>query len=171
MLNVKSPPLDNVHVRQAISWAIDRQELLTNVSKGIGVIAQGPISPSSWAFNSSFMPYTHNIATAKSDLTQSGISGKVAFTLLIASGSPITVQEAQFIQSELDAAGITVNIKQETFATLLSDTQAHNFQAALLGWSGRPDPDGNTYSWFHTGGGDNDMQYSNPQVDALLEDE
>ncbi len=76
---------------------------------------------------------------------------------------------AQFIQSELAPAGITANIKQETFATLLSDTDSHNFQAALLGWSGRPDPDGNMYSWFHTGGGFNNMQYSNPQVDSLLE--
>src|SRR5437660_12449643 len=93
----------------------------------------------------------------------------VTFTLLIPSGSPLTSQEAQFIQSELQPAGITVNIQQETFATLLSDTDSHNFQAALLGWSGRPDPDGNMYSWFHTGGGNNSMQYSNPQVDALLE--
>jgi peptide/nickel transport system substrate-binding protein len=93
----------------------------------------------------------------------------VSFTLLIASGDPLGQQEAQFIQSELQPAGIAVTIKEEVFATILSDTQAHNFQAALVGWSGRPDPDGNTYSWFHTGGGNNTMQYSNPQVDTLLE--
>jgi len=75
------------------------------------------------------------------------------------------------VQSELQPAGITVNIKQETFATLLNDTDpsTHNFQAAILGWSGRPDPDGNMFSWFHTGGGFNSMLYSNAQVDALLE--
>lgn len=93
----------------------------------------------------------------------------MTFTMLIASGSPLATQEAQFIQSELQPAGITVNIKPEVFSTLLTDTQTHNFQAALVGWSGRPDPDGNTYSWFHTGGGNNTMQYSNPQVDSLLE--
>jgi peptide/nickel transport system substrate-binding protein len=62
-----------------------------------------------------------------------------------------------------------MNIHQETFSSLLADSAAHNYQAALLGWSGRPDPDGNMYSWFHTGGGFNDMQYSNPQVDTLLD--
>ncbi len=167
MLNTKVAPFQNVHARRAVEWGVNRQEILNTVLKGIGVVAQGPISPSSWAFNKSFAPYTYNMSNAKSELAQTG--GSLTFTLLIASGSPLNVQEAQFIQSELQPAGITVNIKQETFATLLSDTDSHNFQAALLGWSGRVDPDGNMYSWFHTGGGNNSMQYSNPQVDSLLE--
>ena len=108
--------------------------ILDSVLKGIGVVAQGPISPASWAYDSSFAPYTYNINTAKAELTQAGASG-VSFTMLIPSGSPLQTQEAQFIQSELQPAGITVNIQQETFATLLSDTDSHNFQAALLGWS------------------------------------
>ncbi|GAC1563894.1 MAG: ABC transporter substrate-binding protein [Ktedonobacteraceae bacterium] len=169
MLNTKATPFQDAHVRRAVEWGVNRQEILTNVLKNIGVVAQGPLSPSSWAYNSSFAPYTYNVNNAKSELSQGNVSGSVSFTLLVASGSPLNVQEAQFIQSELQPAGITVNIKQETFATLLSDTDSHNFQAALLGWSGRPDPDGNMYSWFHTGGGNNSMQYSNPKVDALLE--
>lgn len=170
MLNTKVAPLDTLAIRQAVAWGINRQEILTSVLKGIGVLAQGPISPASWAFNSSFSPYTYDVNKAKAALAQAGKASGVSFTLIIPSNSPLNTQEAQFIQSELQPVGITVNIKQETFATLLSDTQTHNFQAALLGWSGRPDPDGNLYSWFHTGGGNNSMQYSNPKVDALLED-
>jgi peptide/nickel transport system substrate-binding protein len=168
MLNTKAVPFTNVHVRRAIEWGVNRQEILDSVLKDIGVVAQGPISPASWAYDSSFAPYTYNINNAKAELSQAAASA-LSFTLLISSGSPLQTQEAQFIQSELQPAGITVNIQQETFATLLSDTDSHNFQAALLGWSGRPDPDGNMFSWFHTGGGNNSMQYSNPQVDALLE--
>jgi peptide/nickel transport system substrate-binding protein len=169
MLNVKAAPLDNVHIRRAIEWGVNRQEIVNTVLKGIGVVSQGPLSPASWAYSSSIAPYSYNISNAKSELAQAGKPGGVTFTLLIPSGSPLNTQEAQFIQSELQPAGITVNIKQETFATLLSDTNAFNYQAALLGWSGRPDPDGNMYSWFHTGGGFNTMQYSNPKVDALLD--
>ena len=168
-LNTKAAPLDNVNVRQAIAWAVNRSEILNTVLKGVGVLAQGPLSPGSWAYDSSFTPYSYDVNKAKALLQQAGVSN-VSFTLLIASGSPLTTQEAQFIQSELQPAGITVDIKPEVFATLLTDTQNHNFQAALVGWSGRPDPDGNTYSWFHTGGGNNTMQYSNSQVDSLLED-
>jgi peptide/nickel transport system substrate-binding protein len=170
MLNVKAAPLNNVHVRRAIEWAVNRQEIVTSVLKNVGTVAQGPIPPSSWAYDSSFAPYSYNINQAKAELAQAGDTKGVTFTMLIASGSPLNTQEAQFIQAELQPAGITMNIKQETFATLLSDTNAYNYQAALLGWSGRPDPDGNMYSWFHTGGGFNTMQYSNPQVDKLLED-
>lgn len=167
MLNTKAAPLNNLAVRQAIEWGVNRQEILSGVLKGIGVVSQGPIPPSSWAYSSGFAPYSYDVNKAKSLLTQAGKTN-VSFTLLIPSGSPLNAQEAQFIQSELQPAGITVNIKQETFAALLSDTETFNFQAALLGWSGRPDPDGNMYSWFHTGGGNNSMQYSNPKVDALL---
>lgn len=169
MLNTKVAPLNNVHVRQAIEWGVNRQEIVTTVLKNIGVVAQGPLSPASWAYSSSFAPYSYNVSNAKAQLAQAGKASGVSFTLLITSGSPLNAQEAQFIQSELQPAGITVNIKQETFTALLNDTSAFNFQAALIGWSGRPDPDGNMYSWFHTGGGFNDMQYSNPKVDSLLE--
>jgi peptide/nickel transport system substrate-binding protein len=168
-LNVSVAPLNNVHVRRAIEWGVNRDEILNTVFKGVGVLAQGPLAPGSWAFNNSFAPYHYDINQAKAELQMAGVPQGVTFTLLIPSGSPLATQEAQFIQSELQPAGIKVTIQQETFATLLSDTQAHHFQAALLGWSGRPDPDGNTYSWFHTGGGNNNMLYSNPQVDALLE--
>jgi peptide/nickel transport system substrate-binding protein len=168
MLNTQAPPLNNVNVRQAIAWGVNRDEILNTVLKGVGVTAQGPLSPGSWAFDSSFAPFSYDVDKAKAALQQSGQSN-VSFTLLIASGSPLGTQEAEFIQAELKPVGITVNIKEEVFATLLDDTAAHNFQAALVGWSGRPDPDGNTYAWFHTGGGFNDMQYSNPQVDSLLE--
>jgi len=169
-LNTKVAPFDNIHVRRAVEWAVDRQEILTTALHGVGVESQGPIPPSSWAYDSGFKPYTHDIDKAKAELSQAGMSSGVSFTLLISSGSPLLQQQAQLLQSELQPAGITVNIKQETFATLLDDTSSHHFQAALLGWSGRVDPDGNMYGWFHTGGGFNDTQYSNTQVDAFLDD-
>lgn len=168
MLNVAKPPFNNVHVRRAVAWGVNRDEILKTVNKGVGVVAQGPIPPTSWAFNSKFAPFTYDVNKAKAELQQAGMT-TVSFTLETVSGSALATQQAQFLQSELQPAGINLTIKQETFSTLSDDTQTHNFQAAVLGWSGRPDPDGNMYSWFHTGGGFNDMQYSNPTVDKLLE--
>jgi peptide/nickel transport system substrate-binding protein len=166
VLNTKAPPFDNVHVRRAIQWGVNRQEIVKDFFKGLSIVAQGPIPTISWAYNRSFAPYTYSISIAKSELAQGGVPGGISFTLLIQIGFS---EEAQFIQAELQPAGILVNIRQETLAALLSDVETHNFQAALYGWSGRPDPDGNMYSWFHSGGGFNYMQYANPQVDALLE--
>jgi peptide/nickel transport system substrate-binding protein len=173
MLDTKKAPLDDVHVRRAIAWAVNRDEIVSSVLLNNGVVAQGPVSPSSWAYDASIAPYSHDVTKAKAELAMAANGGtNVSFTLLIASGDPTGAQEATFIQSQLKEAGINVDIKPETFATLLADTDATkpNFQAALLGWSGRPDPDGNMYSWFHTGGGNNSMQYSNATVDGLLED-
>ena len=167
-LNTQAAPFNNVHARRAVAWGVNRQEIVTSVLHNVGVVAQGPISPSSWAYSASIAPYSYDTTKAKAELQQAGMTS-LTFTLIIPSGSPATAQLAQYLQSELQGAGITMNIKQETFASLLSDSAAHTYQAALLGWSGRPDPDGNMYSWFHTGGGFNDMQYSNPQVDAQLE--
>ena len=168
MLNTKAAPFTDIHARRAVSYGVNREEIVKSVLLNVGVPAQGPLSPASWAYSSSIAPYSYDPAKAKAELQQSGLSS-LAFTLLIPSGSPATTQLAQFLQQELQAAGIKMTIKQETFATLLDDTASHNYQAALLGWSGRPDPDGNMYAWFHTGGGFNDMQYSNPQVDAALD--
>jgi peptide/nickel transport system substrate-binding protein len=173
MLNTKQAPLDDLHVRRAIAWAVNPDEIVTSVLLNNGVVAHGPISPSSWAYSSSIAPYTHDVNKAKQELALAANGGaNVSFTMLIASGDPTGAQEATFIQSQLKEAGINIDIKPETFATLLADTDPTkpNFQASVLGWSGRPDPDGNLYSWFHTGGGNNSMQYSNSTVDSLLED-
>jgi peptide/nickel transport system substrate-binding protein len=167
-LNTQAAPFNNVHARRAVEWGVNRQEIVSSVLHNVGVVAQGPLSPASWAYSSSIAPYSYDPAKAKAELQAGGLSS-LSFTLIIPSGSPATAQLAQFLQSELQSAGITMTIKQETFASLLADSAAHNYQAVLLGWSGRPDPDGNMYSWFHTGGGFNDMQYSNPQVDSLLD--
>ncbi len=156
-LNTQAAPFNNVYARRAVSWGVNRQEIVTSVLHNVGVVAQGPLSPASWAYSSSIAPYSYDTAQAKAQLQQGNLTS-LTFTLIIPSGSPATAQLAQFLQSELQGAGITMNIKQETFATLLDDSASHNYQAALLGWSGRPDPDGNMYAWFHTGGGFNDMQ-------------
>ena len=64
-----------------------------------------------------------------------------------------------------------MNIKLVDAATLLSDGNSKNFDLISYQWSGRPDPDGNTYQFFHTAGGTslNWSSFTNPRVDELLE--
>src|SRR5207245_10589547 len=75
----------------------------------------------------------------------------------------------QVIPSMASDAGIEVNLEVVEFGAMLSQLDAHKFEAALLGWSGRPDPDGNIYGFFVTDGGLNNSAYSNPKVDTLLD--
>jgi len=171
-LNTKKAPLDDIHVRHAIAWAVNPNEILTSVLLGIGIKSNGPIPPSiSWAYDATIAPYHTDVNQAKAELALAQPANQhPSFDLKIAANDPTTATEAQFIQSELQAAGITVNLKPEVFGTIITETNNHDFQAALVGWSGRVDPDGNMYSWFHTGQSNNTMQYSNAAVDQALDD-
>jgi peptide/nickel transport system substrate-binding protein len=149
--------------RKAVALALDRAQIIQNVSFGVNIISHGPIPPASWAVDPSEKIYdVADLDKAKAMATGFSFGLKTPNTA-------DSIQEATLIKDQLSKAGITVNIQTEEFGQILNEAEAHTFDAALVGWSGRIDPDGNMYGWFHTGGGFNDGQYSNPQVDALLE--
>lgn len=166
-LNTSAAPMDNVHVRRAIAWGINRQEIVDHVLNGIGVVSKGPLSPVNFAYDKNVQSYDYNIANAKAELAKAGLT-TVSFTLLTQSASPVAAEEAQFIQSELQPAGIIVNIKQETFTAEVTDVQQFKYQAAAIGWTGGPDPDNDMFLLFTSTGGFNYTKYDNPQVDTLL---
>jgi peptide/nickel transport system substrate-binding protein len=149
--------------RQAVAYALDRSTIIKNVFFNVHVLSRGPIPPTSWAYDPSENIYTTvNVDKAKSLATGFSFDLKTP-------NDPTDIQLATLIKDELSKAGITANIQPEEFGQVLTEAESHHFDAALVGWSGRIDPDGNMFSWFHTGGGFNDGQYSNPQVDTLLE--
>ncbi len=168
-LNVATEPFNNKALRQAVAYAIDRDAIVQTVFYGLGVVSNGPISPPLPPYDANYKPYTRDVNKAKSLLAAGGKPNGFSFDLLITSNSPQQEQQAELIKDELKEIGVTVNIVPEEFTKLVDDTQTHHFTASILGWSGRIDPDGNTYNHFHTGGGFNDPQYSNQQVDALLD--
>jgi peptide/nickel transport system substrate-binding protein len=163
-LNAGAAPFNDPAKRQAVAMAIDRYSILKNINFNIGVVGYGPIPPSSWAFDSSEKIYDHADAT-KAKSTATGFT----FTYKTTS-DPVNQQLAQLMQSELSAAGITMQIQTEEFATYQQECANHQFQACGVNWSGRIDPDGNMYAWWHTGGSFNDSLYSNSQVDQWLDD-
>jgi peptide/nickel transport system substrate-binding protein len=163
-LNTGAPPFNDAAKRKAVATAIDRYAILKDIQFNIGVVGYGPVPPSSWAFDPSEKIYDHaDPAKAKSLATGFSFTYKTT-------SDPVNQQLAQLMQSELAAAGITMNIQTEEFATIVQECEQHQFQACGVSWSGRIDPDGNMYAWWHTGGSFNDSQYSNPQVDAWLDD-
>lgn len=163
-LNTGAAPFNDPAKRQAVALAVDRYAILKNINFNIGVVGYGPIPPSSWAFDPSEKIFDHADA-AKAKSTATGFT----FTFKTTS-DPVNQQEAQLLQSEMSAAGITMQIQTEEFATYEQECANHQFQACNVSWSGRIDPDGNMYAWWHTGGSFNDSLYSNSQVDAWLDD-
>jgi peptide/nickel transport system substrate-binding protein len=158
---------------KAVAVAIDREEILNNVFAGWGRVGYGAIAPPHFAFDPSFKPYaeTADPVLAKRLVEEVG-RGPLRFELLVQTGEPSWLQTALLIQSQLAKADIQVELKRISVNELQTVLSEHKFSGmALWGWSGRIDPDGNTYDFVRTGGLMNDSSYSNPQVDRLLEEQ
>jgi peptide/nickel transport system substrate-binding protein len=84
----------------------------------------------------------------------------------------LLLQRAQLIQAHLRKASIEAEIVQVEFSQVLKAQADHTFTGLSdIGWSGRVDPDGNTYDQVYTGRPNNDSSYSNPDVDRLLDEQ
>jgi len=157
---------------KAVAMAIDRQELLDKgPTQGVGIVGWGPIAPSHFAFDANFKPFPKaDPEGAKALVTQAlGAGKKLEFELLVSSGDAAILQLAQLIQAELAKADITANIKTQLFNDIVTLQQSHkHLGMTLVGWSGRLDPDGNSYDFVVTGKTNNDSSYSNTKVDDLM---
>src|SRR2546422_470149 len=169
-LNHARPPFNVKALRQAVAYALDLDQIVKGVWLNVGVPANGPIPPTSWAYDSTIPPIKRDLAKAKAKLAEGGRPTGFSFTMTT-NNIPINVQEAEVIQAQLREAGITMKIKLVDSATLLADGNGKNFEMISYQWSGRPDPDGNTYQFYKTTQGTslNWSGISNPQIDAVLD--
>ena len=158
---------------KAVAMAIDRDEILQRGSaNGIGLVGWGPISPAHFAYDASFQPWPKADPEGAKKLIADVGKGPLKFELLVPSGDAGTLQNAQLIQSELAKADITVDLKTQTLNEIVTIQQQHkHLGMTFVGWSGRLDPDGNTYDFVVTGSPNNDSSYSNAQVDTLMKQE
>jgi peptide/nickel transport system substrate-binding protein len=168
-LNSSTGIFKDIRVRQAFAWAIDRQQIVDSLLFKINPVATGPIAPSQFPFDPSYKPYTRDVAKAKALLQAAG-NPTPSFTLIVYAGSQSDQQLGELIKDEALEAGFTVNIQALEGAAIAPLQMKHQFEALRYFWSGRQDPDGNTYNHFHTNGGFNDGLYSNPTMDKALED-
>jgi peptide/nickel transport system substrate-binding protein len=166
-LNTTKAPLNNKKLRQAISYAIDRDALVKVVFGEVAVPSYSPFAPGTPA-NDTSLTIKRDLEKAKTLVTESGVA-KPTFSVKIAP-SPVGQQIAQVIQNMLGEAGITMNIEQEEFGQILDKLGKKSYDAAQVGWSGRPDPDGNIYAFLYTGTSNNYAGFTNPQVDKMLDD-
>src|SRR5438105_3493238 len=158
---------------KAVAMAIDRDEILQRGSaNGIGLVGWGPISPAHFAYDAGFQPWPKADPEGAKKLIADSGKGPLKFELLVPSGDAGTLQNAQLIQSELAKADITVDLKTQTLNEIVTIQQQHkHLGMTFVGWSGRLDPDGNTYDFVVTNSPNNDSSYSNPQVDTLMKQE
>jgi peptide/nickel transport system substrate-binding protein len=169
-LNTTRAPFDKKELRQAVAYALDVTAIVKGVWLSVGVPSNGPIAPSSWAYDNSIKPIQRDVAKAKELLKAGGKPDGFTFNC-ITNNIPINVQEAEAMKAQLAEAGITMEVTLVDSARLAADQNARNFDMTSYQWSGRPDPDGNTFQFFKTqpGSGVNFAGYSNPKVDEILD--
>src|SRR6267378_3158983 len=155
---------------KAVAMAIDRDELLQKgPAQGVGLAGWGPISPAHFAFDPNFKPWPKADPDGAKKLVAEVGKGPLKFELLVQSGSAATLQQAQLIQSQLAKADIVADIKTQLFNDIVTLQQAKKHTGMTnVGWSGRLDPDGNTYDFVVAGKPNNDSGYTNAKVDDLM---
>ncbi len=181
--NLNHPFFKDKRVRQAISYAIDKKEIIRGVLLGLGVEATGPYKPDAWFYNPNVKRYPYDPRRAKKLLADSGwrdtdgdgILDKdgipFSFTVLTNQGNPLRDKTAQIIQYRLGQIGIKMDIRQLEWTAFINDfIDKRRFEAVILGWTLGQDPD--IYDIWHsskTGPKQlNFIGYKNPEVDRLL---
>ena len=155
-------------VRQAFELAIDRTAAMQVVFNGLFTPIAQAVPESSPFFIKSIQPPARDVNKAKALLKQAGVQIPVPVELMVPN-NPDQLQLAQVIQAMTAEAGFAVKIRATEFASSLQASYNGDFQAYLIGWSGRVDIDGNTYAFLHSGQRNNVGDYSNSLVDQMLD--
>ena len=180
--NTQSKPLDNPKVRQAIAYAINREQLIKELLFGQAKIAHSIIPEESWAYTAGTQ-YSYNKEKAVQLLDEAGFkpgANGMRFTdpikFKISSGNNATSQYAQVIQNQLKEVGIPVDIETAEFNTLLEQLKLGQYQMTTARWvGGNQDPiflkDLFASSEIPTEKrpSRNRSRYSNPEFDRIIE--
>lgn len=139
-LNPSRPPMDNLKVRQAMSCAINRQEIVDAALAGEGKVT-GPLTMPAFAQDpSTLFCYEQDLEKAKQLMAESGVDGFTAKVIGATGEPPVAASEAQVLQAQLAEIGINLEIEMIELNVYVDTWLAGNFDMAVAQNGGRPDP-------------------------------
>jgi peptide/nickel transport system substrate-binding protein len=163
----QNPFGQDARLRQAFDLALDREALNQVVFEGANTPGNQPIPPGSPFYAPSFPMAPRDVAAARRLLAEAG-QPSPQVTMLVPN-IPEFRQMAEVMQAMVRDAGFDLRIEVRELATAAGMMNRGDFQAFLIGWSGRVDPDGNIFAFNHCRGANNDSKFCDPRVDAALE--
>lgn len=180
-------PLDDARVRRALSLAVDRQEILTALRGGYGVLAAGPIAPVHWAYDEGVQPLPHAPDSARALLAAAGLRDRngdgmlersdgrpLEIELKYPAQNPFNADVAEMIRGDLEQVGVRLRLRATEFGTMVEDVMspARNFDAVSgLGWETDFNL-GALRAVFHSderGTPYQSSSYANAEVDSLID--
>ncbi|MBI2866319.1 MAG: peptide ABC transporter substrate-binding protein [Chloroflexi bacterium] len=172
--NTSKPPFDDVKVRQAFNYAVDKRKIVSVVLKDLVEPAAGILPPGIPGYSQDIQGLEFDPAKATQLLAESKYGsaqglGRVVITIP-GTGAALPPTSDAIIQQWKDNLGVTVEIQQVEFATFLQDMNRGIFQAFEIGWiADYPDPQNFLDLLFHSGSMENRTFFSDPAVDRLLD--
>ena len=181
--NFKSDLFKDRRVRQALTYAINREEIVKYILYNRGWVATGPYPHHLWYYNPGVKTYPYDPGKAKALLAEAGWQDndgdgyldkdnkKFQFSLITNSGNNLRKDVGVMVQRKLKEIGIEVKLGYYEWSVFLKNyINPKNFDACILGWGLSLDPD--AYSLWHSSqikDGFNFISYQNPEVDKILE--
>lgn len=182
--NLERPLFKDRRVRQALTSAIDKQEIIDGVLLGLGQPATGPYKPDTWVYNDKVRRYPYDPQKARELLAEAGWQDtdgdgvldkdgqKFSFTIVTNQGNDLRAKTGEIIQRRFREVGVEVKLRVIEWASFLKEfINPGNFDATILGWSTGPEPD--QYNIWHsskTGPRElNFVKFRNAEVDKQLE--
>ena len=173
-MNVNEPPFDDVHVRQAFNYALDRERIAHSAFDDRVVPAAGVLPPDFPGHNPNLKGYEYDPQKARELLADSryqpGSLPEIVLTIPGTFGSLLGLDTDLMRAMWRDNLGVDVKVQQTELATFLQDLQRRRLQMFQIGWvADFPDPQNFLDNLFHSGSENNRTAYSNAEVDSLLE--
>jgi peptide/nickel transport system substrate-binding protein len=165
---VDKPPFDNLKLRQAIAYALDRNRMNQVVMRGRAKLANGPTPDGLWWSSPDQVVYNYDPEKAKALFLESGVPEGTTLTLA-APSDPAYRRIDQLVSEQLGAIGLKVQLQAVSVAEFYARVVQRAINFTPETWTQRSDPDGLLYILFHSQGFANTTGYSNKSVDQKLD--
>lgn len=168
-VNNSVPPFDDVRVRQALNYAIDREEIIQGAAWGKGTAIGSNLTPAmgSWYKDMTGL-YPHDPAKAKQLLAEAGYPDGFSATLHLPAPYPLHRSAGEIIADQLAAVGINLDIQVIEWGTWLEQINANReYELTVVGFTGRLDPN-SILNRYQSESGRNISYFNSPEYDELL---
>ena len=177
-LNTQKKPFDNVKVRQALNYAINKDAIIQSVYQGAGEKAKNPIPPTMWSYNNDVVDYDYNPEKAKALLKEAGFENGFDADLWAMPVSrpynPNARRMAELIQEDWKKVGVNAKIVSYEWGEYIKRLRDGEHQTGMMGWNGdNGDPDNFLNTLLSCAGveaGANYAKFCNKEFDQLIDD-